>query len=184
MRKGFAPLIILVIIALLAVGGFFYFKSLPSLIPSPENKIIAQEYEKVGISQLIADPKAWDGKKVAVSGFYNGRSLPIPLCMFVEKKPNPELKNEYKRYNTIWAISDGEGDIGVIVEDGDIQISNRPNYGKDQQITIKAVARYTEVEQDCNPNILYKSVYLEVQAKDLGDALPSKPLPSNAPSNK
>lgn len=184
MRKGFAPLIILVIIALLAVGGFFYFKSLSSSIPSPEDKIMAQEYEKVEISQLIADPESWDGKLIQVSGGLkkNNRANIGILCAPKERGPNPEHRDEYRVANTTWTLADLENEVGIQFVNEYGSGTNLPDDYEGRSVTVNAIARYVEVPEVCDNNVLYKSILIEANATDVGHK-ETKPLPPTQPSN-
>lgn len=185
MRKGFAPFIIILVVVVLAFIGFSYFKSPQNSIPTPEDKVMMEDkYQKVEIDQLVVDPKAWDGKKVQVTGTVDTSARPHVFCVPNERGPNPEYRNEYRVYPSAWGISDEENRIGVVVKDDNgIQVSDVPSNSEEESLTVHALAHYTNIssEYECNDNIFFETIYLEVNASDVG--IQTKPLPPNAPSN-
>lgn len=180
MRKGFAPLIIILVVAVLAVAGFAYFQNLQSSI-TQDPEVVVDEYQKVEIAQLVADPESWDGKKVEVTGRVINGAPPLPMCAAREKGPIQELKDQYKRFYTNWAIEDNDGNIIGVKSPSSPPSQECQNYIDCQNITFKATAYYEEIPDDCNPDILYKSIYLI--GVDTVETSP-KPLPPTQPSDK
>lgn len=174
MRKGFAPLIIILVVAVLAFAGFAYFKNPQSSI-TQDPEVVVDEYQKVEIAQLVADPETWDGKKVEVTGKVINGAPPLPMCVAREKSTTQELKNQYKRYYTNWALSDDAGNIVGV------KLPNLSELEDNEEISYRAVVHYAEIPDDCDFNILYKSVYL-IGTDPVESSM--KLLPSNTPSNK
>jgi hypothetical protein len=139
------------------------------------------EYQAVTIKELINDTTKYNGQKILVRGKFTDMTIrPVPMCIPIGTGENPEIREEYKTYPSTWGISSQDGEIGVVViDENNIQISTLPNYKEGQEIELKGMARSTTVADFCNRDIRYKSVYIEVNAKDIDITL--KPLPKILP---
>ncbi|MBD3203846.1 hypothetical protein GF327_06100 [Candidatus Woesearchaeota archaeon] len=141
-------------------------------------------YQAVTIKELINDTTKYDGQKVSVMGeFTDMRGKLIPECVPIGTGENPEIREEYKVYPSVWGISNQHGEIGVdVVDENGVHISTMPDYKEGQEIELKGTIRSTTVADYCDKDIRYKSMYIEVNAKDVDIRL--KPLPKILPQDK
>lgn len=133
------------------------------------------EYKTITIKELIDNTAKYDGQKILVKGKYTDMTnRPAPDCIPVGTGQNPEIRERYKTYPSTWGISDQNGEIGVkVIDERGVQISALPNYKENQEIELKGIARPTTVADKCNLDIRYKSVYIEVDVKDIDITLKS-----------
>ena len=209
-ERGFTPVIILVgiLIAALTVGGGYYFfkvKTPTQKACTLEAKICPDgtgvgrsgpncefascpslkdsDFEEVTIKQLFENRDKYNGKKVKVKGEYrvlSGRARPMVECMPSGNGKNPQII-ESNIITTTWGISDGLNELGVdAIDQSGVRNSTLPNYNKGQEIQLEGLARTSIVNNDCNLDIRYKVIYLEVKAEDIDitvkpplDTLPS-----------
>jgi hypothetical protein len=142
------------------------------------------EYQTVTIKELISDTTKYNGQEILVRGkFTDMRNRPIPMCEPIGTGLNPEIREGYKTYLSTWGISNQDGEIGVdVIDENAVHISTMPNYKEGQEIELIGIAKSTTVADNCNRDIRYKSVYIEIDAKDIDITL--KPLPKTLPENK
>jgi len=142
------------------------------------------DYKQVSIKELINDPKKYDGQNILIKGkFTKMIERPLPECIPIGTGDRPEIKEEYKTYPSAWGIYDQDGEIGVMVYDEKLGIiSTLPNYREDQGIELKGIARSTTVSDYCDLNIRYRSIYIEVNVRDIDVTL--KPLSENLPQDR
>ncbi len=144
---------------------------------TPGEPPATSDYTPVTIGELIGNTTKYDGQKVEVSGTYTVIILGRPACIPVETNKSIEIREDYEIFSSGWGISDDNGIISVVViSDSGVQIGSLPNYGEDEEIELRGVARAATVKNYCWPYIRYKSVYIEVNASDIDVDL--KPLPS------
>ena len=141
-------------------------------------------YQMVTIKELISDTTKYDGQKISVVGkFTDMRYRPTPECIAVGTGENPEIREAYKTYPSSWGISNQDGEIGLdVIDENGVHISTMPNYKEGQEIELKGIARSTTVADNCNRDIRYRSVYIEVNVEDV--AITLKPSPETSPGDK
>ena len=176
MRRN-AYILIALVLVLVLVG--IYFQRL-------ENTEKSANYQIVAIKELISDIAKYDGQKILIKGkFTDRRDKPIldRMCTGSRAEKKPEIREEYRAYSSTWGIYDQDEIIAVIVIDkSGRHISTMPNYKEGQEIKLKGIVRSATVGDYCNKNIRYRSVYIEVNPKDIDITL--KPLPSVPPESK
>lgn len=187
-QKGFSGILVflgMIVLVSSFVGSAYYFKkssttisSLPSA--SPTNTLT--EYKELEIRELIQKLEKYDTQKVLIKGKYKNTSMrPRPMC-YPMKDPNSPVKilDIYSPYSSSWAISNRDGEIGIVVTDENMQISTLPNYSEDQEITLKGTVRFILKDDICSSeNRKYKSIYLEVKSQNVN--ITHKVSPSNKP---
>jgi hypothetical protein len=105
---------------------------------------------------------------------------PVPMCIPSGTGLNPKIKENYKTYPSTWGIASPDGEIGIgVIDENNVHISTKPNYREGQEIELKGVAKSTTVADSCSKDVRYKSVYIEVRARD--DNVISIPLPKSPP---
>jgi len=139
------------------------------------------EYQTVTVRELISDTTAYDGQKILVKGKYVQGPWPVPSCMPKGTGENPEIREGYAFYRVCrWGIKglDGFGLIGVRETGQGSGVL--PNYERQQEIELKGIARATTIETYCNRDIRHRSVYIEVDVKDIDITL-KPPAPEGKP---
>lgn len=162
------PIVVISLIVLIAVG--IYLALYLRQANQGDSTSGASTYQPVKIKQLIDSINQYNGKKVLVTGKYQSKTNTgeLPLCTTPESGTTPEVLENYVVYKSKWVISDQTNEIGVLVLGSNgIEVKTLPNFSKDQQITLKAIARATTVKSPCNKNISNKSIYLEIKAADI-----------------
>ncbi len=135
------------------------------------------DYQTVSIKELISNTTKYDGQKILVRGkFTDMRKRPIPMCVPIGTGESPEIRESYKTYPSTWGVFNQDGEIGVdVIDENGVQISTMPNYKEGQKIELRGIVRSTTVADYCDRDIRYRSVYIEVNIKDIDITL--KPSP-------
>ena len=123
----------------------------------------------VTIKELIIDTTKYDGQNILVRGkFTDMRNRPITQCEPIGTGINPEIREGYAIYPSTWGISNQGGEIGVdVIDENGVYDSTVPNYKEGQEIELRGIAKSTTVADNCNRDIRYKSVYIEIDTKDI-----------------
>lgn len=168
-------------VLVVAAIAFFGIKYINKPGNTPER---TSEYQTVTIKGLISYSNQYDGKNILVRGkFTDMTNMPVPMCVPTGTGINPEIREGYKTYPSTWGISNQDGEIGVdVIDENGIHISTKPNYREGQEIELKGTAKFTTVADSCSKDIRYKSIYIEVNARDVDITL--KPLPKNLPEDR
>ena len=146
---------------------------------APGEPPATSEYTPVTIGELIANTTKYDGQKVSISGRYTTNIPGYHSCPTVDINSSPEISEEYRVYPSLWVISDNDGRVGVVVIMRGIETSTLPNYIENERIEVRGIARAVNVSSRCLPYIIYRSIYIKVNASDIG--IETKPLPSFPP---
>ena len=141
------------------------------------------EYQTVTFDELTSDTTAYDGQKILIRGKYVEGPWGVPQCIPRGTGENPEIIEGYAFYQGgSWALAnpDGYGLLGVeVVDDRGTHNHTTPNYERDQRIALRGIARATTFEDPCDRDKRYKTVYIEVNEKDIDITL--KPPPPHPP---
>lgn len=134
------------------------------------------EYQSVTIKELIGFADQYDGKNILVKGkFTDMTNRAVPMCMPTGTGLFPQIKG-YKTYPSNWSISNQDGEIGIdVIDENSVHTSTMPNYKEGQEIELRGVAKSTTVADSCSRDIRFKSVYIEVRAKDVDMTLTPSP---------
>lgn len=171
-------------VASIILAGLFYWRNNNSSVQQLDAIIPAnQEFQKTTISSLVNNIDQYDGKQVEVEGrFMITPTRPMPMCGPQDRNPNPKRIDEYTPINSLWQVTDGNTELGVVVVDAEGAAVNLvPNYPDDQQINLKATARRASVEKPCDPDRIYTSMYLEISAAEVN--VTPKPSPKSLPES-
>ena len=155
--------------------------ALASCACAPAEPPATSEYTLLTIAELIANTTKYDGQKVSISGRYTTNIPGYHSCPTVDINSSPEISEEYRVYPSLWVISDNDGrvGVGVVVIMRGIETSTLPNYIENERIELRGIARAVNVSSRCLPYIIYRSIYIKVNASDIG--IETKPLPSFPP---
>ncbi len=125
---------------------------------------------EVSIGEVVSDRLGegeHEGNRILVSGIYRKQEFPRPMCVPTGTGEDPEITENYKVFPSRWMIVGDGKMLGVMVLDGAIQVSTLPQYEEGQSISLEGVVRYATVVRPCNKDIHDKSVYIEVDIKDV-----------------
>lgn len=139
-------------------------------------------YQAVTVKELIRFSDQYDGKMISVRGKFTAMiNRGVTDCWPVGTGNNPEIKESYRPYVSAWGIYDKDGTIGIeVYDENGVYIGTLPNYKENKEIELKGIAKSTTVEDQCNRDVRYKSVYIEVATRDIDITLkPSPPPPIN-----
>ena len=172
---------ILVILLVVAVAAFIGIKYIAGPDKTPEGAV---EYQAVTIKDLIGSANQYDGKNILVKGkFTDMTNRPVPMCVPSGIGLFPKIKEGYKTYPSTWGISNQDGEIGIdVIDENGVHVSTKPNYKEGQEIELRGMVKSTTVADSCSKDIRYKSVYIEVNARDIDITL--KPLPKTLPEDR
>ncbi len=137
------------------------------------------EYQMVTVEELTNNTTAYDGQKILVRGKYKEvLAWPVPACIPIGTGENPKIIEGYTPYQSEWGISgsDGFGFIGVeVISESGWYHGGIPNYDKGQEIVLKGIARAITIQEYCNRDIRIRSVYIEVNERDIDITSESPP---------
>lgn len=122
------------------------------------------------INDLTADPAAHDGEAAIICASYWEHP-----GAHVECEPtggeDPQLQEgEYATYSATWGLEDGSHMLAVEVRSADgASTSTRPDgLEEGDQLVLDGTLHYAEVTSSCDLDILYPSLYLQIDAAQVG----------------
>ncbi len=81
----------------------------------------------------------------------------------------PMIRADYKPYPGIWGLTDGAIDVAVKVINAEGQeIITLPKFQPGEEISLKGRLRLTTTLDDCNLDVTYQTLYLEVTPQMAG----------------
>ena len=127
-------------------------------------------YVPTEIKAVIKDPQKLNEQTVSLTGTYIPYSaIKKPICVPIGKKQYPELVPGYKELPASWGIYDGTNIVAVkIINTQGNEMNQIPNYSFGKEITLKGKLHSTTSIDDCNLDIQYPSVYLEIAPSEVG----------------
>ena len=133
------------------------------------------------VSGLLNAAHWYDGRPVRVRGTFRYVGPPPPLaCARSPSTGATFLLDVYRPHSSSWGLPHGGGRRLAVLHagpDGDaVDWAHLPRYANGQTVLVLGVARVVPVVDPCNPDRLFRSVYLAVDPA----TLPLVPAPIGA----